>query len=57
MNLNAQPTKGKFRVSIQIAICRTNSTESSKKIESGKYGGFFASGKPVILFEGHIFWM
>lgn len=27
-----------------------------KTVESGKYGGFFAPGKPVILFEGHIFW-
>lgn len=27
-----------------------------KAVESGKYGGFFAPGKPVILFEGHIFW-
>lgn len=27
-----------------------------KEVESGPYGGFFEPGKPVILFEGHIFW-
>lgn len=27
-----------------------------KEVESGRYGGFFEPGKPVILFEGHIFW-
>ena len=26
------------------------------EVETGNKGGFFAQGKPVILFEGHIFW-
>lgn len=26
------------------------------KVETGGRGGFFAPGKPAILFEGHIFW-
>lgn len=26
------------------------------KVETGGRGGFFANGKPAILFEGHIFW-
>ena len=26
------------------------------KVETGGKGGFLANGKPVILFEGHIFW-
>jgi len=27
-----------------------------KEVETGGRGGFIASGKPTILFEGHIFW-
>ena len=27
-----------------------------KEVETGGRGGFFAIGKPAILFEGHIFW-
>lgn len=27
-----------------------------QEVESGGKGGFFAPGKPAILFEGHIFW-
>lgn len=27
-----------------------------QEVETGGRGGFFASGKPAILFEGHIFW-
>lgn len=27
-----------------------------QKVETGGRGGFFAPGKPAILFEGHIFW-
>lgn len=27
-----------------------------KEVESGKLGAFYNSGRPVILFEGHIFW-
>ena len=26
------------------------------KVETGGRGGFFANGRPAILFEGHIFW-
>lgn len=26
-----------------------------KQVETGKYGAFFATGKPSILFEGHVF--
>ena len=28
----------------------------SKEVESGKREGFISTGKPTILFEGHIFW-
>ena len=27
-----------------------------QKVETGGRGGFFAPGKPAILFEGHVFW-
>jgi hypothetical protein len=27
-----------------------------KEVESGSIGGFFKSGHPTILFEGHVFW-
>ena len=27
-----------------------------QEVETGGRGGFFAPGKPAILFEGHIFW-
>lgn len=30
--------------------------KAAQQVETGGRGGFFISGKPAILFEGHIFW-
>ena len=36
--------------------CDAAAVYAVKRVESGRGGGFLQSGKPVILFEGHIFW-
>jgi hypothetical protein len=36
---------------VEVAIIK-----AVKEVESGNIGGFFKSGHPTILFEGHIFW-
>lgn len=36
--------------------CEVEAFKAIKEVETGGIGGFFAEGKPSILFEGHIFW-
>lgn len=36
--------------------CEAAALKAVQKVETGGRGGFFAEGKPAILFEGHIFW-
>jgi len=36
--------------------CEPAALKTVQKVETGGRGGFFAPGKPAILFEGHIFW-
>lgn len=36
---------------IEVAVLK-----AVQQVETGGRGGFFAPGKPAILFEGHIFW-
>lgn len=36
--------------------CEVAALKAVQQVETGGRGGFFANGKPAILFEGHIFW-
>ena len=36
--------------------CELAALKAVQQVETGGRGGFFAPGKPAILFEGHIFW-
>jgi len=49
-------TEKDFELAARLLDVETAALKAVKKVESGKYGGFFEPGKPVILFEGHIFW-
>ena len=40
----------------QLLDCEPEALKAVQKVETGGRGGFFAPGKPAILFEGHIFW-
>ena len=45
-----------FTLMSQLLGCETAALKAVQKVETGGRGGFFAPGKPAILFEGHIFW-
>ena len=40
----------------QMLGCEFAALKAVQQVETGGKGGFFAPGKPAILFEGHIFW-
>lgn len=45
-----------FRLVAMLLDCETAALKAVQNVETGGRGGFFAPGKPAILFEGHIFW-
>lgn len=45
-----------FRLIAQLLDCEPAALKAVQEVETGGRGGFFAPGKPAILFEGHIFW-
>lgn len=49
-------TENDFILAAQLLDIETAILKAIQKIETGGRGGFFAPGKPAILFEGHIFW-
>lgn len=49
-------TEEDFRLAAQLLDVEPAALKAVKEVESGRNGGFLASGRPVILFEGHIFW-
>ncbi len=49
-------TEEDFNLAARLMDVEPASLKAVKEVESGRYGGFLASGRPVILFEGHIFW-
>lgn len=49
-------TEEDFRLAAQLLDVESAALKAVKEVESGRYGGFLDSGRPVILFEGHIFW-
>lgn len=49
-------TDDDFRLAARLLDVEVAALKAVKEVESGRYGGFLPSGRPVILFEGHIFW-
>lgn len=49
-------TAGDFKLMAMLLDCEVAALKAVQKVETGGRGGFFAPGKPAILFEGHIFW-
>lgn len=49
-------TEEDFQLAAQLLDVEPAALKAVKEVESGRYGGFLPSGRPVILFEGHIFW-
>jgi hypothetical protein len=49
-------TDNDFYLLAQLLECEPAAIKSVQDVETGGRGGFFAPGKPAILFEGHIFW-
>lgn len=45
-----------FEIVVRLLDCETAALKAVQEVETGGKGGFFAPGKPAILFEGHIFW-
>lgn len=45
-----------FRLVAELLDCEPAALKAVQEVETGGRGGFFAPGKPAILFEGHIFW-
>ncbi len=45
-----------FSLAARLLDCETAAMKAVQEVETGGRGGFFAAGKPAILFEGHIFW-
>lgn len=49
-------TDDDFRKAAKLLDVEVAALKSVKDVETEGKGGFLTSGKPVILFEGHIFW-
>lgn len=49
-------TEEDFILMAQLLGCETAALKAVQEVETGGRGGFFAPGKPAILFEGHTFW-
>lgn len=58
VNKNAQAITQEQLQSIarDLGDSNTKRIQAVAKVESGQYGGWFASGLPVILYERHLFW-
>lgn len=53
---DGQLTEDDFKLVARLLDCETAALKAVQKVGTGGKGGFFSSGKPAILFEGHIFW-
>lgn len=49
-------TEADFDLVARLLDCESAALKAVQSVETGGKGGFFAPGKPAILFEGHIFW-
>jgi len=48
-------TEEDFTTAAKTLDCEVASIKAVNDVESGRLGGYFASGRPVILFEAHVF--
>lgn len=55
-NDNPKLTEEDFKLAAKLLDVETAALKAVQQVETGGRGGFFAPGKPAILFEGHIFW-
>jgi len=51
----ARLTPADFTAAAKSINCEVACVKAVNDVESGRFGGYFASGRPVILFEAHIF--
>jgi hypothetical protein len=49
-------TESDFDRAAMLLDCEPAALKAVQKVETGGKGGFLPSGRPTILFEGHIFW-
>lgn len=49
-------TEKDYELVAALLDCEVAALKAVQEVETGGKGGFFAPGKPAILFEGHIFW-
>lgn len=49
-------TDADFEKTAELLGLEVATVKAVKEVETGRYGGFFAPGKPAILFEGQVFW-
>lgn len=49
-------TEKQYKEAAQKLNCEIAAIKAVQKIETGGKGGFLSNDKPVILFEGHVFW-
>jgi len=49
-------TEEDFKRCAEILGVEVAAVKAVQEVETGGRGGFFAPGRPAILFEGHIFW-
>ena len=49
-------TEEDFILVARLLDVEVTALKAVQQVETGGRGGFFAPGKPAILFEGHIFW-
>lgn len=53
---DGQLTNTDFEFVADLLDCEPAALKAVQQVETGGRGGFFAPGKPAILFEGHVFW-
>jgi hypothetical protein len=51
----AKLSEGDFTSAAGSLKCEVACVKAVNDVESGRFGGYFASGRPVILFEAHLF--
>lgn len=56
INKSDRITEETYSQAAYLLSCDSAAIKAVKDVESGIQGGFFNDGRPVILFEGHIFW-
>lgn len=49
-------TENDYKFAAMLLDCEAAALKAVQKVETGHRGGFLYGGRPVILFEGHIFW-